>query len=365
MMELSPADRVMNVKDALWFAQEKIPHFVEQETGIAAYEALKGIIPALLASLAFVTLTTVIGAGAGVAVGSLGFGLGAVPLGIAGGTVGFKTGLWILNIVGLAFLVEHMGSSLWVAVRHIEEGILIAWGPKSEKDSSTLYDGDVIKAGERIALGVAVIIRCIIEAIAIYLTVRGIAKLPELVANLKRSKLGEGFAVWVEQNHLKILNIPNLNIRAGAGGTAPKPAKVLDHTNVPEQPRMVKTGEAALANSRNILEQVGQIMNKKKSDIQRTLEMQGFSKSNTSNGGEIWIKAGADGNTVSVRLDPAIRRTNSPGFSDEVPHAHKEIVPSDQVVNGNYPNKRAMTYDDFGNKTGKADYDLNHIPIIE
>jgi hypothetical protein len=147
MKEWSTAERLNNVKDALWFAQAKVPHLVVQETGMAAYEAVKGIIPALLASLAFVMLTTAVGAGAGAAVGSLGFGVGAVPLGAAGGAIGFKTGLWILNIVGLAFLIEYMGTGLWEAVQHIEEGILRAWGPKSGQVRSVFYDGNAMKAG--------------------------------------------------------------------------------------------------------------------------------------------------------------------------------------------------------------------------
>ncbi len=167
------SERIGNVKSALWFAQGKVPRFVMQETGMAAYEAVQSIIPALLVSLAFVTITTAIGAGVGIGFGSLGAGVGAIPLGVAGGTIGFKAGLWILNIVGLAFLVEYMGGSLWEAVRHIEDGVRRAWGP-TEKWGSFPYDGDPMKASEDIALGVAVVIRCILEGIVLYLTVKGV-----------------------------------------------------------------------------------------------------------------------------------------------------------------------------------------------
>lgn len=238
---MRPSERIGKVKSALWFAQQSVPLFVVQETGMAAYGAVKAIIPALLVSMALVTLTTVVGAGLGAATGSLGAGVGAVPMGIAGGGIGFKAGLWILNILGLAFLIEYMGGSLWEATRRIERGVLRAWGP-TEKGGSFPYDGNVFKASEEIALGVAIIIRCLLEGIVLYLTIKGVSKLPELVANLKRSKFGEDFGIWVEQNYQQMLNNPKLTRRVGEGAAKKQPARVLtDLTNMPEQPKPGKT----------------------------------------------------------------------------------------------------------------------------
>ena len=234
---MKTSERIGNVKRALWFAQGKVPRYVMQETGMAAYDAVKAIIPALLVSLALVTLTTVVGAGAGAAIGSLGAGVGAVPLGVAGGSFGFKAGLWILNIVGLAVLIEYMGSSLWEATRHIEAGVRRAWGP-TEECRYYPCDGDVFGASEEIALGVAIVIRCILEGIVLYLTVKGVSRLPELTANLKRSKFGETFAVWVEQNYEQMLSNPKLTRRVGTGAAKDQPSRVLtDHTTMQEQPR--------------------------------------------------------------------------------------------------------------------------------
>lgn len=88
-------------------------------------------------------------------------------------------------------------------------------------------------------------IRLVLEGIVLYLTARGIAKLPELVAHLRNSRLGAGFATWVENNHQRLMQNPKLKQSAGAGGVATKPVKVLDHTNVPEQPRPKKIKKAA------------------------------------------------------------------------------------------------------------------------
>lgn len=43
-----------------------------------------------------------------------------------------------------------------------------------------------------------------------------------------------------------------------------------------------------------------------------------------------------DGNTVAVRIDPAIVRNPPLGRADEQAHAHKETVPTANVSNDNY-----------------------------
>ena len=74
------------------------------------------------------------------------------------------------------------------------------------------------------------------------------------------------------------------------------------------------------------------------------------------------MKAGTDSHTASIRLDPANVRKRPKGFADEVPHAHKEIVPTNQVVDGNYPQTAASTLNDLGNVS--TDKRATHIPII-
>nr|WP_314286840.1 hypothetical protein [uncultured Capnocytophaga sp.] len=48
-----------------------------------------------------------------------------------------------------------------------------------------------------------------------------------------------------------------------------------------------------------------------------------------------------DGNTVGVRIDPAVQREVSLEQSDEVPNAHKEKIPTDKIRNGNYRDRHA------------------------
>jgi hypothetical protein len=68
-----------------------------------------------------------------------------------------------------------------------------------------------------------------------------------------------------------------------------------------------------------------------------------------------------DGTTAAVRVDPATVRTPPKGFADEVPHAHKEFVPTSAVQSGNYPNSAATKLNDAGlPAANKAEA---HIPI--
>lgn len=231
--------RIERVRSALWFAEQKLPQAVRGETGMAVYDVIKGIIPGLLLALAVVGATTLFGIGIGAFFGFFsGAGLGALPGAVSGGMLGFESGVWLLNWIGIGFLITYMGTSLWEGLINIKRGLSSAWGPK-DKWNAGFDDCNVIIAGDHIARGVAIVFRSILEAIVIYLTTRGVAKLPELVSQLKSSRLGEGFAVWVEQNYQELLKNPRLNRRAGgvAGLAAEKPVKVLDHTNVPEQPR--------------------------------------------------------------------------------------------------------------------------------
>ena len=114
--------------------------------------------------------------------------------------------------------------------------------------------------------------------------------------------------------------------------------------------------------SSEIMANIGSIRNKKKDEIRKMLEEQGFTKSEVNGNSEIWLKAGDDEKTVAVRLDPP---SGIEGFVSNIPHAHKEMIPSNRVVNGNYPQSKAKTFDDSGNRTYKDNIEANHIPIVE
>ncbi len=112
------------------------------------------------------------------------------------------------------------------------------------------------------------------------------------------------------------------------------------------------------------IKDLSKLEGKSKTEIEKELREAGYTEVASNDGtGKVWTKAGSDGNTAAVRLDPP--STAGKGYADEVPHAHKEIVASDRVVDGNY-RARAQKFDDNGNiKNGTNAEIANdvHIPI--
>lgn len=62
----------------------------------------------------------------------------------------------------------------------------------------------------------------------------------------------------------------------------------------------------------------------------------------------VWTKAFSDGNKLLVRLNPPTVRARVQRFEDEVLHAHKKMLSSSDVINGNYFPNAAMKYNDIG-----------------
>jgi RHS repeat-associated protein len=114
-------------------------------------------------------------------------------------------------------------------------------------------------------------------------------------------------------------------------------------------------------NAQDELKDMGEIEGKTQSDIQQMLAERGYSAVPAHSGGEVWTKNFPDGTTAAVRLDPAMVRTPPKGYADEVPHAHKEVVPTSSVVNGNYQ-ASSMKLDDHGNPATAPN--KVHIPIV-
>lgn len=110
------------------------------------------------------------------------------------------------------------------------------------------------------------------------------------------------------------------------------------------------------------LKQLPSFSGKSKSEIEGLLKSQGYKSVPAKNGGAVWTKNLADGNTAAVRLDPPTVRDVPKGFADEVSHAHKEIVPTKNVTDGNYaPGQDVTTLDDACRATKEPH--KAHIPI--
>lgn len=247
--------RAKNIVTALWFAKGYLPSAVRRETGEALDEVLSAILPSILMALAVVAGSTLVGITAGALTGGLlGAGIGAVPGAIAGGNLGFSAGMWILEWMGLAFLAVHVGKNMHEVTWMLKRAFDTAWGfeardrfglSSSDKMSQFNMPGfsQVTQSAQMFAQAVAILIRLVLEGIVLYITARGVAQVPQLVAQLRTSRLGAGFASWVGKNHQRLMSNPKLSRRATGTGMVPeKPAPTLtDHRTMQALPRQVKS----------------------------------------------------------------------------------------------------------------------------
>lgn len=217
---------------AYWRALPLAPQAVLRETGYELGGVLKGLLPGLLQMLVALALTTFVGAGIGAAVGFVGFGVGAAPGAVVGGELGFDAGMAILSWLGVAFLMRSIGSGLGEMTALLSAGSNSAW--QAGQMVGIQRDQQLHRAAQQIARAVGVLVRLLLEGIVAYLLKNAALQstraamatsqavrvagtdviaeqtVAELVAKLRASKLGDGFATWVEQNWNDLLENPRL-----------------------------------------------------------------------------------------------------------------------------------------------------------
>lgn len=199
--------------DALQEAVERAiryaPAAIEEETGQAIKEIIGSILDTLIMSAAIVGATSALGATIGGVVGFFFGGVGALPGAAAGAEAGFDVGMFLLEWLGLAFLLEHVASKLGQMASLVGPNVKLAWdaADKPPAQRARLIDS----AAHGLARGIAVLFRLILEGIVMFLLAKGAAKLGELTGKLKASKLGKGFGEWVERNWQKLVDDPRFN----------------------------------------------------------------------------------------------------------------------------------------------------------
>jgi len=85
-------------------------------------------------------------------------------------------------------------------------------------------------AAEEFAYAVGLIFRGILQGVVAFLLAKGSAaaasRVPELVGKLRSSKLGAGFADWVERNWKSLVQNPRLNKAKQSGGGSSEDERV-------------------------------------------------------------------------------------------------------------------------------------------
>jgi hypothetical protein len=218
-LQLDVLERADAVLKALNAAYQYIPAALLEATGQELYAVVQGIIPAVLLALAIIACTTALGAAAGAVVGFLAGGVGAAPGAVLGAEAGFDVGLVLLNVLGIGFLVAYIGRSLLDAAVTAGEAVKEAWGAI---DDPKTKNQRIDHAAHRFADAVALVFRGVLQGVVAFLLAKGTAaaasRVAELVGKLRASKIGAGFAEWVERNWQGLVNEPKLRTQEAAGG---------------------------------------------------------------------------------------------------------------------------------------------------
>jgi uncharacterized protein DUF6861 len=223
---IDQTERVVAVWDAMQRSRTYLPGAIKRATGEELHALIDGLVPGLLIGLGVMAITTLGGAAAGAALGALAGGIGAAPGAVAGATAGAEAGLAILEFLGLTFLVAYIGNSLVNAVGKAKVAVALAW--KSVEAPPPRSRQQIDRAGRLLADAMADIFRGVLQGVVAFLLSKGAgaarARMPELVGKLRASKLGAGFATWVEHHAEGLLKNPRLRVKPKPGDLVEPPA---------------------------------------------------------------------------------------------------------------------------------------------
>ena len=172
--------RLGYLKDAIVASMDKFWPSIKKEVGEAAEELLAGLAAGLIIGAGILAMTTLIGAIAGAFFG----GAGAAP----GAVLGLKAGLFILQYLGIGFLIAWLGSRAVEIGYHFWQFISRAWNSGGDQKA-------IQGAANSFASSIGVFIATSLEVLVTFGVGKGIA-----VAG-NRLK-GTRFAKWIGENRL-------------------------------------------------------------------------------------------------------------------------------------------------------------------
>ena len=223
-------ERVQAVVAAYLRALRLAPAAVYRETGCQLGQIIDGLLPGLLQMLAALGISAMAGAGAGAAVGFFLGGVGAAPGAIVGGELGLEAGTALLTWMGLGFLAAAIGQGMGELTGVLKRAVSRAW--YAPEHHFPPFETD--RAAEDLALAVGILFRLILQGLLAYVLKNGAvsasqaaastgqaiirggtrvaadATLAEVSALLRKSKLPDGFVVWLERNWDDLQRNPKL-----------------------------------------------------------------------------------------------------------------------------------------------------------
>jgi hypothetical protein len=253
------------------------PAAVVKKTGYELGQLLKGLLPGLLQTLIILAATTALGAVAGGVIGFFFGGVWAAPGAVIGGEIGLDIGTAVLSWLGLAFLaaviVQGFGE-LWAI---LSAGIKRAWAAPESPEKQ--YPHEIDGAANELADAVGIFVLLILKGIVAWVfgkagiratkgalaagravstggsDVAAAEAVAALAKQLRASKLGSGFADWVEQNWSRLKDDSRLRFRerpsadGGSGartaGTSEQAPEKLSSGAGPSVPKVLTKSDLA------------------------------------------------------------------------------------------------------------------------
>jgi hypothetical protein len=152
----------------------------------------------------------VLGASVGAIIGTFFDGAGGVPGAVGGASAGTEIGTWLLGVVGIKCLAEHIGKTVPEMADQYARGFAFAWhAGELDLHRSLEISRQMHSAAEGFARGHLLLVTAILSAIALYLS-RDVAGKARLYADLRQSKLGPKFAEWLAGNEDRLVRHPAL-----------------------------------------------------------------------------------------------------------------------------------------------------------
>jgi hypothetical protein len=223
-------ERVQTVVAAYFRALRLAPAAVYRETGYQLDQIIDGLLPGLLQMLAVLGISATAGAGAGAAIGFFLGGVSAAPGAVIGAELGLEIGTAVLTWMGLSFLAVVIGQGMGELTSVLMLAIRRAW--HAPEHHYPQYETD--RAAEDLARAVGILFRLILQGLLAYVLKNGAvssshaalstgqtiarngtragadATLAEVSALLRKSKLPDGFVVWLERNWDDLQRNPKL-----------------------------------------------------------------------------------------------------------------------------------------------------------
>jgi hypothetical protein len=223
-------ERVEYVVKAYFQALRLAPGAVYQETGYQLGQVIEALLPGLLQMLAVLGISVVAGAAVGAAIGLFLGGVSAAPGAVVGAELGLEIGTAVLAWMGLGFLAVAIGQGMGELTGVLMHAIRRAWHAAERHHPQFETD----RAAEGLAQAVGILFRLILQGLLAYVLKKGTvstsqaalstaqtlsrggagaaadASLAEISALLRKSKLPDGFVVWLERNWDDLKRNPKL-----------------------------------------------------------------------------------------------------------------------------------------------------------